>query len=154
MATKFDYYDIVRIKANHPEKSQFNGQEGFVLGISEPIGDKEPGYAVHLEEEHGWYFMESELEATGKKYEREYYQTTEKINPSSELKPRSPYDEPMEFTQKQILHGIHLGLYDSGVTLDEATIEKLLRVLAATFEIDPNYVNMFVRAKMRKSRKR
>ena len=47
-----------------------------------------------------------------------------------------------------------LGLYDSGVTLDEATIEKLLKALAATFEIDPNYVNMFVKAKMRKSRKR
>ena len=64
----------------------------------------------------------------------------------------SAYDEPIEFTQKQILHSIHLGLYDSGVALDEATFEKLLRALAATFEIDKNYVNMFVRAKMKKTK--
>jgi hypothetical protein len=45
-------------------------------------------------------------------------------------------------------------LYDAGVELDEATFEKLLRALAETFEIDENYVNMFVKAKMRKNKKR
>jgi hypothetical protein len=154
MATKFNYYDIVRIKTNHPEKNQFNGREGFVLGISEPISDKEPGYAIHLEGENGWYFMESELEPTGKKYEGDDYQSIETTNSTSNPTSLSPYDEPIEFTQKQILHSIHLGLYDSGVALDEIALEKLLRALAATFQIDQNYVNMFVRAKMRKPKKR
>jgi len=154
MATKFNYYDLVYIKTNHPEKSHFNGREGFILGISEPLNNREPGYAVHLEGENGWYFMESELEPTGKKYEGDDYQPVRKNNPTSNPKSLSPYDEPIEFTQKQILHSIHLGLYDAGVELDEATFEKLLRALAATFEIDENYVNMFVRAKMKKSKKR
>jgi hypothetical protein len=153
MAIKFNYYDIVRIKTNHPEKNQFNGREGFVLGISEPISNREPGYAVHLEGENGWYFMESELEPTGKKYEGNDYQSIKTTHPTSNPKLSSPYDEPIEFTQKQILHSIHIGLYDSGVELDEATFEKLLRALAATFEIDKNYVNMFVKAKMRKNKK-
>jgi hypothetical protein len=101
MATKFNYYDIVRIKTNHPEKNQFNGRERFVLGISEPIrSDRESGYAVHLEGENGWYFMESELEPTGKKYEGDHHQSIETTNPTSNPKSSSPYDEEKQETKK------------------------------------------------------
>jgi len=155
MATKFGYYDIVSIQTSHPPKSRFNGQEGIVRGISEPTTGDEPGYAVRITgEKYVWDFTESELKATGKKYKGDDYQPVRKNNPTSNPKSLSPYDEPIEFTQKQIIHSIHLGLYDAGVELDEATFEKLLRALAATFEIDKNYVNMFVRAKMKKNKKR
>jgi hypothetical protein len=155
MATKFDYYDIVSIQTNHLSKSRFNGREGIVRGISEPINGGESGYAVRIDDEkYVWDFTESELKATGKKYEGNDYQSIKTTHPTSNPKLSSPYDEPIEFTQKQILHSIHIGLYDAGVELDEATFEKLLRALAATFEIDKNYVNMFVKAKMRKNKKR
>ena len=155
MTTKFRYYDIVRIQTNHPEKSQFNGREGCVLGISQPIGSGEPSYALHLEgEKYGWDFMESELEATGKKREEPFYQTTEAANSPSNAKSKSPYDEPLLFTQKQILHSIHIGLSDADIALNEVDFEKLFRVLAVNFEIDPNYINMFVKSKMKKPKKR
>jgi len=154
VTTKFKHYDIVRIQTNHSEKSQFNGREGYVLGISEPIGGGEPGYALYLNgEKYGWNFMESELEATGKKREKPFHRTTETENPSLHAKSKSPYDEPILLTQKQILHSIYMGLSDADIALNEVDFEKLLRVLAATFEIDPNYVNMFVKSKIKKTKK-
>ncbi len=155
MTTKFKYDDIVRIQTNHPEKSQFNGREGCVLGISEPIGGGEPGYALYLEsEKYGWNFMESELEATGKKREKPFHRMTEAANSSLNMKSKSRYDEPLLFTQKQILHSIHTGLSDADIALNEVDFEKLFRVLAVAFEIDPNYINMFVKSKMKKPKKR
>jgi hypothetical protein len=110
MATKFDYYDIVSIQTNHLSKSRFNGREGIVRGISEPINGGEPGYAVRIDDEkYVWDFTESELKATGKKYEGNDYQLiSTTTHPASNPKSSSPYDEPIEFTQKQILHSIHL----------------------------------------------
>ena len=60
-------------------------------GISEPTTGGEPGYAVHIVgEKYVWDFTESELKATGKKYEGDDYQSIKTTNPAPNPKSLSP----------------------------------------------------------------
>jgi len=148
MEAKYNYFDIVRIQTNHPDKRKFNRQEGFVIGISGPGSSREYAYAVHLDsEERGWDFSESELEATGKKHDEPFY--LGELNYSAEGNPKSKYDEYMMLSPKQLLHGIFNALSDAGIQ-ELSIFEKVIRTIGLEFEIDPKYVNLFVRDKVKR----
>jgi len=74
---KYQYYEIIKIETSDPNKLQFNGKEGAVLGIAyddDKNFEPEWGYSIHIyEEEECWRFTEYELKPTGKFDKRESF---------------------------------------------------------------------------------
>lgn len=71
MASKFDFYEVVKVCSDRQSHCQISGLEGVVLGKSE----HPPGrwvYAVQvLDTEEGWDLAEDLLVSTGRKMRRE-----------------------------------------------------------------------------------
>ena len=75
MKSKFDFYEIVKIKTIDPQKSEVNGKKGYVAAKAvSDIRDHNPGswtYAVSLFDiKYAWSFSENELEATGNFFDK------------------------------------------------------------------------------------
>jgi hypothetical protein len=68
---KLNFYDQVKIQSSNPANSALNGEIGVVLGMS-PLPDAGGWtYAISIDsKKHAYMFDESELVATGVRFER------------------------------------------------------------------------------------
>ena len=74
MKSKFDFYELVKIKTTvFTEKNGINGQKGAILGMSEDENNKW-GYAIHIYNVDGcWDLPEECLESIGEFTTREEF---------------------------------------------------------------------------------
>ncbi len=81
MKTEYEFYEIVMVNTDDPDKIRINNLKGAILGKSQDEKGKW-GYAVHIYElNECWDFMHNELKPTGEfdKEESFYDGTTIKV---------------------------------------------------------------------------
>ena len=96
MASKFRFYEIVRVKSNY-KRTNLIGEEGAILGMAEDEGKW--SYAVSLYSKGKSYsFNEEDLEPTGKMDKRESFydgsSVTVKVDPKTSKGRITGYHDP------------------------------------------------------------